>query len=138
MALTRLDLKIEFQMCRGLGHSWDIYEPGVGERKSAPWGQRLSLLCVRCGMTRHDTFDLLGDLSDRRYIQPTGYKMEREETPRIQQIRRSLAKALHDGDLQAASKASRRLRVAQGRTEASKVKRAVKRAPARKRTASRR
>lgn len=137
MARTRLDLRIEFQMCRGLGHSWDIYEPGVGERKAAPWGQRLSLLCVRCGMSRHDTFDLLGELSTRDYKQPDGYKLERAETPRIQQLRRSLATALHEGDLEAASRASKRLSVARGHSEARKVRRAVKKAPVRKRAASR-
>lgn len=137
MASTRLGLSIQYQMCRGLGHAWDIYEPGVGQRKGAPWGQRLSLRCTRCAMERHDTFDLLGDLSTRKYNQPSGYKLAREETPRIQQIRRSLAAALHDGDLEAASKQARKLSVAQGRTEAAKVKRTVKKATPKKRAGAR-
>lgn len=137
MASTRLGIKVEYQICRGLGHAWDIYEPGVGQRKGAPWGQRLSVLCVRCGMERHDTFDVLGELSSRKYHQPSGYKLAREETPRIQQIRRSLASALHDGDLTKASKAARSLSVAQGKREASQVRKAVKKAAPKKRAATR-
>ena len=128
---TKLDLKIEHQMCRGLGHSWDPYTPGIGVRK-APWGQRLYLLCTRCGMTRHDTFDLLGELSTRKYKPPTDYRLSKDETPNIQQLRRSIATALHDGDLDRAQKLARRQAIAKGRGEAKRVTTAVKRAPAKR------
>jgi hypothetical protein len=89
-------------------------------------------------MQRHDTFDLLGELSARKYSQPSGYKLARAETPRIQQIRRSLASALHDGDLTKASRAARSLSVAQGKREATQVRKVAKKATPKKRAGAKR
>lgn len=132
---VRLDLDIKYQKCRGpYRHSFDDYIPGIGEGISAPWGQRLYLRCTRCGMRRHDTFDILGNLQKRRYIPPPGYKLAKDEVPTLQELRRSVAAHVHDRE---SATDRRKLALAAGRKEATKVKKAVKKAPAKKKAVSR-
>lgn len=135
MARTRLDLDIEFQKCRTWGHAWSDFIPGVGVR-TAPWGQRFHLRCDRCRMERHDTFDLMGEVTYRRYIAPNGYAYVKDEKPSLQRLRRSLATALHEGDLGTAGKTAKKIAVAKGKGEAKRVKAAVKKAPTKRKVAA--
>lgn len=63
----------EYLRCRTFGHSWEEFVP-VGKRKQEH-GFRFSMLCVSCGMERHDILDVNGRLNGRQYVQPDGYKL---------------------------------------------------------------
>lgn len=89
-----LKMKLEFQTCRALRHSWDYFVPGVGQRRPAPWGRGFSLRCERCGTERHDTFDSLGALSARSYVYPDGYSLPADEQPTLEQLRMSIVAEL--------------------------------------------
>ena len=69
----------DFLLCRTLGHEWEPFTPIDMQRPR--WGIRLSLLCVRCGMERHDIVDSLGQVASRSYDQPNGYSMAHLEAP---------------------------------------------------------
>ena len=84
-------LSQEFLECRMLGHSWEQF--GTPQRKRS-WGTTLTFYCTRCGMERDDTFDINGDLSMRAYIQPDGYRLTKDNTPRVQQLRLELLRRL--------------------------------------------
>lgn len=60
----------EYVMCRTVGHSWDH----IPNTRRPPWGTLLTFRCTRCGTTREDIIDNLGDLSHRRYVRPSDYK----------------------------------------------------------------
>ncbi len=91
-----LQMKIEYQTCRLIGHEWDYFTPGVGQRKPAPWGRGFSLRCARCAAERHDCFDSLGNLSARSYDYPSGYEVAADERPTSEQLRLSIVKELRD------------------------------------------
>jgi hypothetical protein len=62
--------------CRTYGHAWDEYSrPDLPD--TAGW--RLSLRCARCSTERHDVIDLIGGLSERRYVYPEGYRADFED-----------------------------------------------------------
>lgn len=71
--------------CRMLRHAWEQF--GVPKRQRS-WGTTVTFRCWRCGMERDDTYDLQGELSMRAYVQPKGYHLTKDETPRIQELRR--------------------------------------------------
>lgn len=63
-----------FLKCRTFGHAWDEFVP-VGKRKPE-FGFRFSLLCISCGMERHDLLDVNGAVGARQYVRPEGYKLD--------------------------------------------------------------
>jgi hypothetical protein len=73
--------------CRLLRHAWEVYKPS-GDPRFGVWRNALHLRCLRCGMTRHDAFDVLGGLSTRRYMPPENYYLSKdEEKPTTEQLR---------------------------------------------------
>lgn len=72
------DLQASYVMCRTVRHAWYPYTD-----HSLPTpisGQRISLVCDRCGMTRHDVRTRSGFLLHRHYEPPKDYKLSGEVT----------------------------------------------------------
>jgi len=84
---NRLLERLEYERCRTYGHAWDEFTP---DRRLPDWGVTLALRCTRCTMERLDVIDALGDVGQRRYIQPDGYHLSRDETPSRQSLRLDL------------------------------------------------
>lgn len=71
MAAQKNNLKgYHYLQCRTLGHSWIATEA----TRRPSFGFYMWLECSRCTMQRRDIIDLLGQVSSRYYVQPTGYK----------------------------------------------------------------
>lgn len=72
--------QVAFIECKTYGHSWDEYNP-----RNVPMDKgsfdRLTLRCTRCGSTRHDEFDRVGEVVRRNYVNPDGYKSAADEKP---------------------------------------------------------
>ena len=65
--------------CRTYGHGWEEFTPLRRVRSS--FGERLSLLCVRCGTQRHDVVSWVdGSVLDRQYAYPEGYHLAEKVT----------------------------------------------------------
>ena len=69
-------LQQEFQLCRGTGHQWDIFNDFFRTRPVV--GFLLSLRCVRCGTVRNDVLDGWGTTHQRSYRYPEGYLFSSE------------------------------------------------------------
>lgn len=70
--LPRLEeMTEEFMECRLYGHKWTPFVPMM-RRPSFGW--RDSLRCDRCTAERHDLIDSLGNVGQREYRHPEGYK----------------------------------------------------------------
>lgn len=65
------DFELSMMRCRTYGHAWDEFTP-IDLPPKAGW--QLSLRCIRCTTERHDVIDLVGNLSERRYVYPDGYR----------------------------------------------------------------
>lgn len=74
-----------FDKCRLLGHMWDEYNPGRAWK--GMFHNVIHLRCERCGTERHDSFDTLGDLTQRSYGYPEGYGYNKDDKPTRQQLR---------------------------------------------------
>lgn len=88
-----------FVRCRTYNHAWEEFYPDLMDPPAFGW--RLSLRCIRCSTERHDTISYAtGQLMNRRYIYPDGYKMARDETPTREVFREELFSKLR-GQLEA-------------------------------------
>jgi len=72
------DLQASYVMCRTVRHAWFPYTDQTLPRPIS--GHRISLVCDRCGMTRHDVRTRNGFLLHRHYDPPKGYKLSGEVT----------------------------------------------------------
>lgn len=101
--VTIEDIPVEYLKCRSFGHAWDEFVP-VGKRPGI--GFRFSLVCVSCGMERHDGIDVNGNLATREYVQPKGYKLDQGYTRaefRLVYERKRRKKVLRRGHLTVAN-----------------------------------
>lgn len=74
----------DFYECRHLGHSWD--DLPVTQRP--PWGVYIWFRCTRCTAERYDIINqFTGELMNRRYWHPDGYKMAKDEKPSVEELR---------------------------------------------------
>jgi hypothetical protein len=88
----RLNLPIEYQLCRGPGrHQWELSTPPPGNKRGTSFGYLQYWLCVRCGNQRFDTINSLGRLAQRGYEPPEGYSFAKGEAPTTAEINLSLA-----------------------------------------------
>lgn len=82
-----------FQDCRSIGHAW-----AVDQAERAPRGlvftRRLVVHCNRCQMQRVDSLTSRGDVIQRQYRQPEGYRIRAEETPKRAEFRRAMVERL--------------------------------------------
>jgi hypothetical protein len=84
----RVGLDQAMLRCRIYRHAWDEFYP---DDLGVPlYGWRLSLRCTRCTTERHDVIDHIGQLAQRQYIYPDGYRMARDETPTPDELRQNL------------------------------------------------
>lgn len=75
----------KYYECRHLGHSWDQ----IPSTERPPWGVYLWLRCTRCTMLRKDIINqFTGELMSRKYDQPIGYRMSKDERPSIEELRK--------------------------------------------------
>jgi hypothetical protein len=69
----------EFVKCRTVGHTWDeIPDDGLGQQlfKGSKSTQMVVFRCTTCTMRRYEVWSLVtGDLVDRRYFTPEGYRL---------------------------------------------------------------
>lgn len=65
----------QFDDCKGpLRHDWDLVDVGKRSRIIAYIAVRYR--CMRCGTTKLETYDVHGDLMNRTYAYPVGYREE--------------------------------------------------------------
>lgn len=72
------ELQASYVMCRTVRHAWYPYTDNT--LPTVIQGQRISLVCDRCGMTRHDVRTRNGYLLHRQYVPPKDYSLSREVT----------------------------------------------------------
>lgn len=72
------DLQASYVMCRTVRHAWYPYTDGTLPTPIS--GRRISLVCDRCGMTRHDIRTASGFLLSRHYDPPKDYKLSGDVT----------------------------------------------------------
>ncbi len=72
------DLQVSYVMCRTVRHAWYPYTDGTLPTPIS--GRRISLVCDRCGMTRHDVRTTSGFLLHRNYDPPKDYKLSGDVT----------------------------------------------------------
>lgn len=86
--------------CRTFGHQWDEFVP-VGKR-GPEFGFRFSLLCITCGMERHDIVNSWGRLLTREYVQPEDYQLDfslTRDDARVEYEKRSDRKVARRGSI---------------------------------------
>lgn len=75
----------EYKVCRRslLGHDWEFVDIPFQRPLSGPrvWRYRLSKRCARCGTICHLTIDVYGEVAQRQYVYPEGYRYAPEEEP---------------------------------------------------------
>lgn len=65
----------QFDDCKGpLRHDWDLVD--VGKRSRNMMGTPVAYRCMRCGAEKLETYDVHGDLMNRNYTYPEGYRDE--------------------------------------------------------------
>ena len=81
-----------YEDCKGpYRHAWFDHD-GSGFRKP-PFGVAFHIQCFRCGTIRRDIIaPHSGDLLQRRYYYPEGYKDSRDEKPSTEQLRMAAIK----------------------------------------------
>lgn len=72
------ELQAMYVMCRTVRHAWYPYTDNT--LPTPIQGQRISLVCDRCGMTRHDIRTGSGYLLGRHYEPPKDYKLSGDVT----------------------------------------------------------
>jgi hypothetical protein len=85
----------DYAVCRTWGHAWD---PGWEPSSITPgpvWRNRLSARCTRCTTERIDAIGALGDVMQRHYNYPDGYRYARNERPTRSEFRLMLLKRDH-------------------------------------------
>lgn len=79
--------RTQFIRCNTIGHAWFDYD-------NSDWrptfGDPLVLRCERCGTERRDSIGSSGQLVQRSYDYPEGYKYGRGERPNRSEFRRML------------------------------------------------
>src|SRR5215467_5155752 len=81
---TREYDRTQFTRCNTYGHSWFEYD-------NSDWtplfGTPLVLRCERCSTERRDVIGAAGQIIQRHYFYPDGYKYGRGERPTRQEFR---------------------------------------------------
>lgn len=72
------ELQASYVMCRTVRHAWFPYTDGTLPTPIS--GHRISLVCDRCGMRRHDVRTRFGSLLHRHYDPPKDYKLSGDVT----------------------------------------------------------
>lgn len=85
----------DFVVCRSIGHAWD--EVPDDRQRTDPfhmvWTYRICLRCVRCTTKRYDGINAQGDVGQREYRYPDGYKYAVNETPSRSEFRIMMVKS---------------------------------------------
>jgi hypothetical protein len=76
--------RTQFVRCNTLGHAWFDYDDSSW---SPSFGDPLVLRCERCGTERRDVIGSLGQLIQRHYNYPEGYRYGRGERPSRSEFR---------------------------------------------------
>lgn len=72
----------QYALCRTFGHDWDILEAAdIEDSMLSIWHAVFVLRCVRCTMRRVDGINAFGEVAQRSYSQPEGYKYTEQDTP---------------------------------------------------------
>lgn len=66
------DLLDDYIVCRTFSHSWDD-DPTAEYTTIFNW--TASLRCTRCGTTKIEAYNAVGDVIYRRYVYPDGYRV---------------------------------------------------------------
>lgn len=69
-------VQIAYDTCRTIGHAWFP----VAVTHEVLFGTPMQFHCERCDMERVDIINNRGDLGQRRYIAPPGYKRSEKLT----------------------------------------------------------
>lgn len=72
------ELQASYVMCRTVRHAWFPYTDNTLPQPVT--GSRISLVCDRCGMRRHDVRTTYGSLLHRSYDPPPDYKLSGDVT----------------------------------------------------------
>lgn len=87
----QIDLPLSYELCRAIGHRWSVFTP---DRERPRWGVLFALVCDRCTMERHDVLDGRGTVSHRGYRRPGDYKLDADDVPTRDELRRDLVAKL--------------------------------------------
>jgi hypothetical protein len=79
--------KTQFIRCNTLGHSWFDYD---NSDWNPTFGDPLVLRCERCGSERRESIGASGQLLQRQYFHPEGYKYAKGTRPTRAEFRRML------------------------------------------------
>lgn len=82
--------RVDFVECKTLGHQWDIVPGNLSSLNG--WDSALSLRCMRCEAERMDYLDYLGEVGERRYVYPEGYRDAKDIKPSRAAMRLMLVK----------------------------------------------
>lgn len=76
----------QFDDCKGpLRHDWDLVD--VNRRRRAIGWTMVAFRCVRCGTEKLETYDTQGDLMNRSYKYPLGYREEGRVSVNVYRLR---------------------------------------------------
>jgi hypothetical protein len=92
----------QYALCRTFGHDWDILEESeFDDSMLQVWKWVFVLRCVRCTMKRIDGINAYGEVAQRSYHPPVGYRYSKDDpTPSRPEFRVFVAKNVLKGGTQ--------------------------------------
>lgn len=124
----RLDMRLEFQKCRGRGHAWDDFIPRSRQEHPTIYESphQETLRCIRCHTERFRGIGYTGEVESSYYSYAEDYLMTADDKPELIAIRLSLI-----AEIKAASAQSKRTAAARRPKKAPAKRAAPRKAPRR-------
>lgn len=76
----RTELELAYVKCRTLGHSWEEFPPALAARIRRIFAWEETYRCLRCFFEKYESYNQLGQIAQRQYTYPDGYKMAEKVT----------------------------------------------------------
>jgi len=77
----------KYAECGSLGHAWFDVDSDTWNPK---WGTPVTFRCERCGGERRESWDRIGEMSNRHYKMPEDYKWAKGQRPNRAEFRAAL------------------------------------------------
>lgn len=80
MIRTVGELHLNFVRCRTMGHAWDEFPAALFARKPTVFSWQEAFRCTRCATEKYESYSLQGQVAQRQYVYPDGYKLAEKLT----------------------------------------------------------